>query len=166
MRLIAHAGWTRRRFEDTYGFSRNRLTHQGQGRFNRIAQSLIDALEDLYASQGSSLGQASRELFGTDNIQQVYTDWRLEKRREASLPLKFVRQLVGERPIERLVRQVGGISTLSLELRVNEYTLRRYVDGVTRELPEDIKEALRHTGWRWTESFIKACAKDDAQRTM
>lgn len=164
MRLIAQAGSTLTDFTQQFGFTRTRMTHQGQGRYNRIADSIVDALDALYASNDQELAEGVWELYGHTDLQTEYQNWRKAKRAEARLPLKFERALVGERSIERLVRQVGGVSTLSRELCVNEFTLRRYWLGDTAFLPTDIVDALRDTGWRWTESFISKCDIEDRRR--
>jgi hypothetical protein len=164
MRLIAHAGATLVGFTSEYRFTRTRMTHQGQGRYNRIADTILEALEKEYGGR-RELDAAAFELFGHTDIQAEYQAWRKARRRETSLPLTFVRAEPGERPIERLVRQVGGVSTLSRLLCVNEFTLRRYWWGDTQTLPEDIIEALLDTGWRWADSFVRSCDKSDRART-
>lgn len=163
MRLIAHAKITLTEFTAEYGFTRTRMTHQGQGRYNRISDSIVESLESLYGD-AHHLDVACVELFGTDDLQRVYQAWRKARRSQTALPLNFVRAMSGERPIERLVRQVGGVSTLSRELCVNEFTLRRYWWGDTQTLPEDISEALLDTGWRFADSFIRACDRNDKDR--
>ncbi len=163
MRVITYAGMSIKAFGEEYDFTRNRLTWQAQARFSAVSDSIVEALGKLLRSRGLTLEGVSEELFGRP-LQQAYTQFRYAQRLKADLPTELSGWDGNEHPIRFLVREVGGVSTLSRKLCVHEFTLRRYWSGEGNALPEDIRQALRDTRWEWAESFISACDKHDANR--
>lgn len=68
----------------------------------------------------------------------------------------------GFSPIARLAEAVGSPGRLANWLCMHDFTINEYVKG-TYSTPLALEDAIRESGWRWGESFIKACRQWDAE---
>lgn len=160
--IIRRLGMNVKEFGQVYGFNRGRMVHQGNGRFTTISDSIFEALEDLAKQQGTTLEKAILDEYalgstdGRKRLQEIYEDWQTQKRAEANLPTRLPRRIAGEAPIAQLTRAVGGISTLSRKLCVNEYVLRRFVKGEAKRIPDQFITALEESNWPLAGDFLDA----------
>ncbi len=84
--------------------------------------------------------------YGEHDLQNAYRAWRAEQQRQAVLP-EFIPWVDGLSPAQRFAAAVGSMSKLAQVLRVNDYVVRRWVNGDTEELPAQMRDAMKACGW-------------------
>lgn len=150
--LIHKLGKTRRDFCVEAGFGENHLLRLAQGRMNELSAAVVAAFEDRLSR--SEIAELLDDGYGTPSLSKAYLVWRTEQQRKATLP-DFIPYIEGLSPAQRFADAVGSMSKLAQVLRVNDYVVRRWVNGETKELPQQMRDAMALAGYPHADTIDK-----------
>lgn len=143
--LVRATGLSRRAFAREYGVGEQVLLRVSQGRFTKLPPSVERAIEDAY--EPDQLAIMLREGYGVQDLGMAYGIWR-EEQPVGKLPTEGeLRKAKGDSPAQKLANAVGSMSKLAKLLHVHDYVVRRYVSGLTRELPHSMRDSMEKLGW-------------------
>lgn len=154
--LVKASGLSRRAFAREYGVGEQVLLRLSQGRFTRVPESIVVALRACYPDERDMRGLLY-EAFGTQDLQEAYEDWRDDLKPDP-LPTQeeLAAQDVALSPAQRLAAAVGSMSKLAKITKTHDFVVRRYVSGVTRELPESMRAAMKEQKWPHVDQLDRA----------
>lgn len=154
-RLIKELGMTRRDFAEHTGLGENGLLRVGQGRMPGLSDGLVRTFERVFAERGIDMYAALGEWYGTPDLRAAYQQWRLQEASKAQLPVNLPRS-EGKSPAEVFAGAVGSMSKVAQTLRVNDYVVRLWVKGKTRDLPHQMRESMELCGWPYADELERA----------
>jgi hypothetical protein len=148
---VKASGLSRRAFSKEFGVGEQVLLRLSQGRSTKVPPSIENAIEE--AVDIETIQETVRE-FGAGNLQEAYDIWRTEQQSVGQLPDKITSHEGS--PAQRLAAEVGSMSRLAKILHVHDYVVRRYVQGITKELPQSMRDSMQALGWRHTDALDNA----------
>lgn len=161
--LVRASGLSRRAFAKQFGVGEQVLLRLSQGRFTRVPESIVEALQACFdPDQGSTYSTQIRQMlvegYGTGDLQDAYRAWREHARPFGDLPSEraLKQQDRALSPAKQLAAAVGSMSKLAKILRVHDYVVRRYVSGETRELPASMRESMVALKWPHADQLDRA----------
>lgn len=152
-----------RAFEREHHFAHQTMIDAVAGTFERFPDRIADALAVEFLRQGMDLsGWLAEEYGGLSNysMDEIYRVWR-RLDRERFKDQFMIRPMPPFSPkprnsspmMEYIEVTAGSITGFSKKMKVPSVTVRRYARGVTKKMPEAVREAFDEIGYPFTDEM-------------
>lgn len=147
-----------RQFERNWGFAHQTMIDATAGTFEDLPERIATSLREEFNRQGMYLHEWLAEEYGglsVHGIFEIYKVWRRFDRERYKDEFQLQPRVPGiynpgMSPGHLWIHDTGNTPTsTSKKLKVPPATLKRWLDGKTKEMPDSLRIALGAIGYPW-----------------